>query len=456
MSRDVVDKIARAVLYEGYVLYPYRASSVKNRQRWTFGGLFPQSWSEKQSTGDPSVMQTECLVNRATAGATIHITFRFLHLIDRTVAALLEPLADWPTGSEPASRLVESLSVGDRRYQSWQEAVECEIDLGDCDISELLHTPTHRAFSFPYRRDIEPLREVDGSIVGMIVRAQQATDGIIDVTGLRLADDLFRITVRVQNRTPFTGTNRDEAQLRALISTHTILEARGGEFVSLTDPSPTLRDHAAACRNIGAWPVLIGKEGDRDTLLASPMILPDYPQIAPESPGDLFDGTEIDEILTLRIMTLTDEEKREAAGADDRVRDLFLRTESLAREQLMGLHGKMRPVSPPQSKPEEQIQTWDPFATEPRPQSMLPRVNAHGVEFKPGDRVRLQPLGRADIFDIALDGKAATIVALEQDYEDRIHVVVTVDDDPGNDLGRDGRKPGHRFFFGIEEVELLS
>ena len=111
--------------------------------------------------------------------------------------------------------------------------------------------------------------------------------------------------------------------------------------------SPTRRATGArppqACRNVGGWPVLVGEEGTRDTMLSSPIILYDYPQIAPESPGDLFDGTEIDEILTLRIMTLTDEEKRAAIGLDSRARDLLSRTENLSREQLYDLHGVMRP-----------------------------------------------------------------------------------------------------------------
>jgi hypothetical protein len=94
----------------------------------------------------------------------------------------------------------------------------------------------------------------------------------------------------------------------------------------------------------------------------------------------------------------------------------------------------------------------DPFAWDPEGERPLDRIVSGGVELKKGDRVRLRPLGRADAMDIALDGKSATIVGIEQDYEDRIHLAVTVDDDPGHDLGRDG-KPGHRFYFGIDEVE---
>jgi hydrogenase maturation protease len=131
-----------------------------------------------------------------------------------------------------------------------------------------------------------------------------------------------------------------------LVSTHTSLGVGDGGFISLLDPPEPLRDLAAGCRNEGTWPVLVGGAGEVDTMLSSPIILYDYPQIAPESPGDLFDSTEIDEILTLRILTLSDEEKRSMAALDDRGRALLARTESLARGQLMGLHGAMRGVRP--------------------------------------------------------------------------------------------------------------
>jgi hypothetical protein len=97
--------------------------------------------------------------------------------------------------------------------------------------------------------------------------------------------------------------------------------------------------------------VLVGAEGERTMLLASPIILYDYPQIAPESPGNLFDGTEIDEILTLRIMTMTDEEKREMGATDARARALLDRTESLDQEQLMALHGTLRGLRPLEETP---------------------------------------------------------------------------------------------------------
>jgi hypothetical protein len=121
-----------------------------------------------------------------------------------------------------------------------------------------------------------------------------------------------------------------------------VLVARAGHFVSLTDPPPARRAEAEACENVGLWPVLAGEEGDRSTILASPIILPDHPRIAPESPGDLFDATEIDQMLVLNILSLTDEEKREMRSADPRAREILERTESLSEEELMRLHGTIR------------------------------------------------------------------------------------------------------------------
>ena len=77
-------------------------------------------------------------------------------------------------------------------------------------------------------------------------------------------------------------------------------------------------------------------------MLSSPIILYDYPKIAPESPGDLFDGGEMDQLLTLSILTLTDEEKEEMRATDPRAREILDRSESLTAEDIMGLHGAVR------------------------------------------------------------------------------------------------------------------
>jgi len=336
---SAVEKIANAVLYEGYLLYPYTQSSLKNQQRWNFGVLPPQ--------GDD--MQTEVLIEGS---------------------------------SEPGFRA----RVRFLWYGGGEEPDEQSI-------------------------------EVDGSRVQRVLLPQGGmarTEASIAL----VTERLWRVTVRIRNETaPVDG---DETR-RSMLSTHTILAVRDGAFVSLMDPPPEFRDAAKQCRNIGTWPVLVGAEGERHTMLSSPIILEDYPRIAPESPGDLFDGTEIDEILTLRILTLSDDEKAEIRAAGGRAREILERAESLTAEDILKLHGAVRGKT-------------------------APRV---------GDRVRLRPRKGADILDLALAGKLATVEAVEQDFEGRVYLAVVLDEDPGRELGM-MRQPGHRFFFGADEVEPMT
>jgi hydrogenase maturation protease len=347
MNRGLVDRIADAVLYEGYILYPYRPS-VKNRQRWTFGGLYPEAYCQTSGSNEASSSQTECLV-RGGPDTTLEATVHFLHLTARLVGEFVPPLPAWPDGEEPPFRPVEVLRVGDRPFHTWQEAEAREITLGEVELGEVLGGPRRTKFTFPGRRWLEPLHGPSGEIAGVLVRRQQALEAGVEVTANRVAEGLFKVTLRVLNRTPPGDGDlgsRDEAVLRSLASAHTILGVRGGEFVSLLDPPGPWREAAAGCRNVGTWPVLVGEEGQTDMMLSSPIILYDYPQVAPESPGDLFDGTEIDEILTLRILTLTDEEKRTMAAVDERARALLTRTEGLAGEELLRLHGAVRGLRP--------------------------------------------------------------------------------------------------------------
>ena len=327
MNRELVEKIAHAMLYEGYVLYPYRPS-VKNRQRWTFGGVYPKAWSDAQGGADAWTMQTQC-VAVARPDAKLQISVRFLQLVDRMIC-------------DPSSQQVDSLDVGDKSYQPWQEALERDIDLGEVALADLLAQSRQHEFSFAENRLVERLQDD-----GFVIRQQQAIAGAVELSAVHVGDELYRISVKVLNHTSLPQeASRDAALMRSLVSTHTLLGIQGGEFVSSIDPPEQFRAAAVDCQNIGAWPVLVGDAPQRDTMLSSPIILYDYPQVAPESPGDLFDSTEIDEILTLRIMTLTDDEKRDAAAVDDRVRDVLARTDSLAREQLMSLHGTVRGLRP--------------------------------------------------------------------------------------------------------------
>jgi len=342
MNLELVEKIADAVLYEGYMLYPYRASSVKNRQRFNWGALAPESYSQAQKGTEAFEMQTECLI-QGDENTTFDVKVRFLHLVSREVGELETTLDELPTDSEPTFHFVPTLDVGGQLYQTWQEAIEREVDLPTLSLNQVSKT---KQFSFPTTRTIEPLRDENKKIVGVIVCTQQEIFGVIESHIHKIENQpVYKLTVRVKNQTPFENAEtktREEALLHSTVSTHTILSAKNGEFVSLLEPPDALEEAVAACENIKTYPVLAGTEGERDCMLSSPIILYDYPQIAAESAGDLFDGAEIDEILTLRIMTLTDDEKREMRGLDERARKMLERTENMPDEQLLKMHGAMK------------------------------------------------------------------------------------------------------------------
>jgi hypothetical protein len=348
MNLAAVATIAKAVLYEGYMLYPYRPTSVKNQQRWNFGVLCPQSYSEVQNGSEAWTMQTGCLVEGSSLSG-LEVRVRFLHLVARSVGELTSPSSDLQPAEIPGFHAVGRLAVNGRVYQPWQEAVEREVVLPVCSLEALARGPTPHSFRFPAGRQFEYLRDGNSQIAGVIVRESRAVCGVIEVAGERVEDGIFKVSVLIRNTTRFECTkdsSRDKALLSSMVSAHTILGVQDGGFISLLAPPPQISELAASCKNVGTWPVLVGEEGRCDTVLSSPIILYDYPQIAPESGGDLFDGTEIDEILSLRIMTLTDDEKREMSQSDERARQMLERTESMPVEQLMKLHGVLRGLRP--------------------------------------------------------------------------------------------------------------
>jgi hypothetical protein len=330
VSVDPVRRIADAVLYEGYVLWPYRRSAMKNQQRWTFGGVYPRAHSEGRED-DPWTMQTQCLLE-GPAGAEVEITVRFLHVVRREVARAaagrLEP--------------VEELVVGAERHLAWDEAVERELVMLPLELGDA-STTQRWPIAIEAGSEREDLLDSAGRLAGAVLRGWEGLEGEVELTAEPLEPHLQRLTVRILNTTECAADGpRDAALQRTFCSTHTVLRASGGEFVSLTDPPAPLAEAAASCRNEGTWPVLVGERGDRRTVLSSPIILEDYPRVAPESPGDLFDGGEIDELLVLNVLSLTDEEKAEMRDSDPRAREILERTEGLSEEQLIRLHGAIR------------------------------------------------------------------------------------------------------------------
>jgi hypothetical protein len=448
MNRAALNQIVNAVLYEGYILYPYRPSSKKNQiGRFTFGRVYPQDYSVAQEGREPCAMQTEFLVRDESKDAVANMSVRFLQPLARDVGRLSEPVAEWKAGEEPPFEIVPRLEVDGKLYQTWQEAVEREVALAPLVLQSA--SRREHTFSFPASREVEQIRNSEGSIVGLVVRRVEETKGAVEVDLESIKPDAVKIRVRILNQTPMPNElleNQEAVALRTFASTHTILQVTGGECISLLDPAGQYIEAAKACRQIGAWPVLVGdeKKGERDAMLSSPIILYDYPKIAPESPGDLFDGAEIDEILTLRIQTMTDAEKTEMRQVDEQARKILERTEHLAEADLLKLHGVMRAIPSPQ--PNEEFFN---------PRKQLAEVVVAGVRLKTGDRVRIRPKKRADVMDMALSGRIAIIESVMQDLDDQAHFALVLEDDPGRDLGM-LRQPGHRFFYGADEVEPVE
>ena len=448
MNLPLVNKIVDAVLYEGYILYPYRPSSKKNRQRFTFGRVYPCAYSVAQNGAEPCVMKTECLAISENQHSRIEVSVRFLHVMAREVLELSKPLFELPNDlDEAALQTVAELQVEEQRYSTWQEAVEQQVMLPAQSLPQICGLPFCLPFNFPSASNLEPIRNSRGWIAGLIRRRRETLVGAIELTAKQLDPRTLKITVDITNQTPVSEgdlDNQDLILMRTLASTHTVLHLESAEFISLMDPPPALHEMARLCKNQGTWPVLVGEEdtGDRSTLLSSPIILYDYPKIAAESPGELFDATEIDEILTLRIMTMTDAEKEEMRQSDERARQILERTDSLPEDQLLKMHGIVR----------ELRSFEDDFFSNDR---RLEFVEINGVQLRVGDRVKIRPRSRADIMDIALEGKTGIVEAIEEDAEKRILLALVLDDDPGKDLGL-MRQPGHRFFYGPDEVEPLK
>jgi len=438
---DNARQIADAVLYEGYLLYPYRASAAKNRLRWQFGVLMPPHYT---ATAEPSTSVTECLLEGGD-DAALHLRLRFLHVNSRTVEQ----------HSDGEYHPVPELTGGETIYLSFDEATEREAeavltmtDLLSCEHSIEVHVAGDCS--------AEPIASPTGEHLGRIVAEQSPIDARLRVTAERRPGPytLTKLRIEIRNTTEWDRPDapREQALRRALVATHLIIGTTRGGFVSLIDPPEWARAAVRACRNQHTWPVLVGEPGDRDLILSSPIILDDYPGIAPESQGDLFDATEIDEMLHLRTITRTDDETREAAATDPRAAEILRRAHDLPPELVERLHGAIRHIGTPTgTRPE--TPWWDPGG-DPHAAPETDRITVSGVPLAKGSRVRLNPgKRRADAHDMFLAGKIAHVEAVFLDVDGSRHLAVTLADDPAADLHR---TQGRFLYFGPDEVEPLG
>ncbi|MFJ2375578.1 hypothetical protein ACIOZL_22645 [Streptomyces sp. NPDC087769] len=454
MSLDQVRSIADAVLYEGYLLYPYRASSHKNRSRWQFGVLGPPH-ATAASFGEEPEMETQCLLAPHDGPAAVSVHLRFLQLQVREVRSTGEDGVEVPVGQ----LIVDGVPV-----MSWDEAVEREIVLPALPLGEV----TDAVHEVPGGEETEPLTDARGVVAGRIVRRRLPLT--VRVRARAVIDDGYvRLSVAVRNEHPEPAATKDAAIRSSLIGAHLLLRAHDAEFVSLLEPPAGAAAAAGRCRQRRCWPVLAGPKGTTDTLLGAPIILYDYPEVAEQSPGALFDSTEIDEILTLRVMTMTEEEKAEARATDPRAREIIDRCDGMSPADLQRLHGLLRDPHRPQpaapAGPVADVRDvepaafdtagapwWDPAAdASVRPGSDA--VVIDGVRVAKGSLVRVHPSRRADAQDLFFAGQVARVTAVLSDVDGGTHIALVLVDDPASDL-HDWY--GRYFYFAPDELTPLS
>jgi hypothetical protein len=454
------------VLFEGYLLYPYRASAQKNRLRWQFGVLTPPGFGD-----EPDRSRTEVLLERrstrsgvaAWGAAAMHLRLRFLHLRTRTV-------------HDAAGCPVDELVVGTDRHVPWEEGVPREVEA-------VLPVDGPGQWTVPFALPEEHTTEaVPG---GRVERRCRPLAGRVVVTTEPLPGpyDVLRLRLDVVNESACPdGASREAALRTSLIAAHTVLAVTAGRFLSATDPPQWAAAATRALDNRHSWPVLAGPADRSDLLLATPIILADHPQLAPESPTDLFDGTEIDEILSLRTLVLTDEEKAEVRATDPRAAAVVAAVDAMPPEIWERLHGAIRTLGPtaaaaarepslpeghlhatsprengfpaPPGEPDvfgTDVPWWDPGAdasVDPETDSVL----VGGTAVARGSRVRLYPRPGGDVQDMFLVGLAATVQAVLHDVDGEVHVAVTVDGDPAAEL----QVVHGRFrYFHPDEIEVL-
>jgi len=463
-------KVADAVLYEGYVLYPYHQAAPKNQVRFQFGVLMPPGYAEVDPL-EPSASQTECLLE-CPDDAQVRVLARFLHLQDRCVQGIS------PDNGELED--VGALYVDGTEYTSWTDSAEREQQV-TVTVGQLLDEDQELEFHIGSGESAEDITGEDGRLAGRVVRRWSAVDGVLSMHAERVAGPYQALRLRLvleNHSTPrAVFAVREDGLRHALVAAHLLVGVPGGRFLSMTEPPEWAAAEVEACENIGTWPVLAGPPDCGDLLLSSPVILYDHPEVAAESAGQLFDSTEIDEILTLRTLALTDAEKRAARATDSRVAEMMDRLDDLPPEVMERLHGAIRylreapagarlngsrdpepvitdrPTAGGQggSSPlDSTVPWWDP-GSDPTVSPETDHVLVGGVRVARHSRVVMRPgARRADAQDLFLAGREAIVEAVLRDVDGQVHLAVLPVDDPAADLQR---QHGRFLYFAPDEVE---
>jgi hypothetical protein len=393
-----IEELVRSLLYEGYALYPY-TPGVKNATPTPFGIVYPPDYAEAQPAAF-SMLRLEAVL-QGEPDALLSGTALFLQ------------------------------ATGER-----YEAAERSLELGPVTLAELAREPIRETFGFQLD---------DGGELG----------GRVAMRAEPLSPTLARVRLCVHNETAIswdpTEVSRGEALRHSLVSTHPLLEVEGGRFVSPLEREGPEGEASLASRPVNTFPVLLGEE-DR-AVLGAAIVLPDHAELAPESLGNLFDNTEIEEALLLHVHALSDDEREQIAGQDPAVREMIERAESTTGEEIMGLHGRLTYTEPGEE------QRGESNGRPPSPPPGLDEIQgereiaAAGTTVRLGDKIVLRPGTEGDVYDKILHGRTATVERIYRGYDERIYLGVTVDDDPGQDLLRE---TGRFLFFFADEVEPVS
>jgi hypothetical protein len=399
MADRAVDELLDSLLYEGYALYPY-TPGVKNATPTPFGIVYPPGYARAQPAAFSQLRMDAVLEGGPEAELTGTV------------------------------RLLQAAGEG-------HKGIERRLELGPVKLADLAREPLGEQFSFS-----------DGTAPGEL-------RGRVAMRAELLGAELARVSLEIGNEGEIpggdeAGAGRGEALKWSLLSTHPLLEVSRGRFISPLERDGEAGAAVEACEAVNTFPVLVGE--DDAALLGATIVLPEHPELAPESLGNLFDNTEIEEALLLHVQVLSDGEREAIAEQDPAVKKMIDRAAATTPEQMETLHGRLTFTEPAD----------DGAASNGSPPQPPPGLDAipgetetrvRGAAVRRGDKIVLRPGTEGDVYDKILDGRTATVERIYKGYDDRVYLGVTVDGDPGQDLLRD---TGRYLFFFADEVEPVS
>ncbi len=338
-TQSVLENVTRTLLYEGYALFPYHRSAIKNQKPIPFGVVFPEQYNTYNEHSH-SKMQTQCIVT-GSEDLQVNITIRFLHLMQ---IKLFEKVTSQETAESDFIQ-VNNVSIDGKTCQAGWQTTERKISTGDLQISQLIKNRKVICIEFDKEYDTKYLSEEIGKTPAKQINSIAEIKGtvIIEAEPVKNIQNAFRITITVTNTTPVENAetiSRDEVLTQSFLSTHIILNTPDGQFISHQDPDEKWKSVIEECENINTWPILI--DTGNTTLLSSPIILYDYPQINPQSHGDLFDSTEIEEALLLHVNLLSDDEKKRIGESDEKLKAMLGKVSNITPQELINFHSGLK------------------------------------------------------------------------------------------------------------------